>query len=142
LSLFEVGRRKLAALGDDDEAVILEISEAVGAALDGQRADFVFDLGGDLKAKSHEMVDDHAHDMKAVGDDPGVGETFANQGAIRVSHPAPFGRGEVNVKLISALASKHTIAFYSNSIIHRGHVAGFPRLMSPFFDQEPELGLK
>jgi hypothetical protein len=41
-------------------------------------------------------------------------------------------------KLIFVLARKHTIAFNSDSVIHRGHDGGSYRLMSPIFDQEPK----
>ena len=49
----------------------------------GERAGVILDLGSDLTGKVHEMLDDDADDMEAVGDDFGVWEPFADQGAVR-----------------------------------------------------------
>ena len=63
----------------------------------------VLDLRGDLAAESHEVVDDDADDVKAVGDDPSVGEPLFDKKAIRTAqidanHLDPvsaFKRGDI-----------------------------------------------
>ena len=42
----------------------------------------VFDLGNDLAHQVHEVLLDHTDDVEAIGDDLGVGEVPADQGAI------------------------------------------------------------
>ena len=59
--------------------------------------------------------------------------------AARAAHNGAHMGPEVDLKLILALAMEHPIAFNSDSVIHRGHDGGSPRLMSPFFDQEPKF---
>src|SRR3982074_3411821 len=43
----------------------------------------VFDWWSDLTSQFHKMMDDQAHDMKAIGHDLGVGERASDQVAIR-----------------------------------------------------------
>lgn len=48
----------------------------------GEIAAMVFDLGSDLAHEIDEVLLDHADDMEAIGDDFGVGEVFADEGAV------------------------------------------------------------
>jgi len=64
-------------------------------------------------------------------------EAYAS--AARASKLDASSGSDVDVELILALASEHPISFNVDSVIHRGHGGGSPRLMSPFFDQEPDI---
>ena len=57
--------------------------EFVGVgAQGGEVASVVFDVGCDLAHQVHEVLLDHSNDVVAISDDLGVGEVFANQGAV------------------------------------------------------------
>jgi len=60
-------------------------------------AGVVFDLRGDLTSEVHEMLDDNANDMEAIGNDAGIGEPAADQGAVRT--------GEVDADHLDAFAA-------------------------------------
>ena len=80
------------------EADFLSRREALGThAQDGQGAAMVLDVGSDLAGEVHEMLDDNTDDMEAVGNDPCIGEPFADQGAVRA--------GEVDADDSDALAA-------------------------------------
>ena len=64
---------------------------------DGEGADMVFDFRCDLSAEGHEMVNDDANDVEAIGNDFGVWEPLADQGAV--------GAGEVDADDLDALAA-------------------------------------
>ena len=61
--------------------------------------------------------------------------------AARARDLRALGGRNMDNKLIFVLACEHTIAFNSDSVIHRGHGGGSYRLMSPIFDQEPKMRL-
>ncbi len=79
----------------------------------------------------------HAHDMEAICNDAGTAAEAAASAA-RAAHKGARMQSKMHFKLILALAMEQPIAFDTDSVIHRGHVGGSPRLMSPFFDQEPD----
>ena len=48
----------------------------------GESAAMVFELRGHCSGEGHEVMVDEAHDMKAVGDDPGIGKEAADGVAV------------------------------------------------------------
>jgi len=75
----------------------------------------VLDVGGDLTGEDHEVMDDEANDMEAVGNDAGVGEPASDQGPVRAgevdadhSDPlAPLQGGHKGVELLWTASGQH-----------------------------------
>ena len=75
---------------------MLDLVEAIGPhSQDGEGATVILNFRGNLSAEGHEVVNDNADDMEAIGDDPGIGEPFFNEAAvggtqIDANHPDPL----------------------------------------------------
>jgi hypothetical protein len=66
------------------EAQTIEVGEVVGAfAQSGEQASVVLDLRGDPAGQFHEVMEDEADDMEAIGDDFGVGEGAGDESPVR-----------------------------------------------------------
>ena len=90
------------------EAVLLVGREVVAMAAHEAEQAAVFGAGGiDLAPAGEEVVVDEADDVEAVGDDAGVGEVFADQGAV--------GAGQVHANDLDGFTAAEAlqIAFQS-----------------------------
>lgn len=72
-----------------EQARLLLAGKAIGAhSQNSKRSAVILDVRGNLAAECHEVVNDNADDMEAVGDNASIGKPFFDEMAI--------GRAEVD----------------------------------------------